>query len=313
MDSSYNHITVLLDEAVEALAVRPDGCYLDGTFGRGGHSRRILGKLGSAGRLLGFDKDPQAIATGQALAAEDGRFVVVQRSFAELGSEIVERNMAGKINGILLDLGVSSPQLDDPQRGFSFMNDGPLDMRMDPSRGVSAAEFIATAPVDEIARVFKEYGEERFSGRMARAVVERREIKPFERTADLAEVLKVANPAWEKGKNPATRAFQGLRIHVNNELGDLETGLDAALDALEVGGRLVVISFHSLEDRIVKLFMRRLVKGEDDHLPRNLPVRHQAFEPRIKVHGKAQFASEAELKINPRARSAVMRVAEKLR
>ncbi|SEL36609.1 16S rRNA (cytosine(1402)-N(4))-methyltransferase RsmH [Pseudomonas agarici] len=313
IDSGYNHITVLLDEAVEALAVRPDGCYLDGTFGRGGHSRRILGKLGSAGRLLGFDKDPQAIATGQALAAEDGRFVVVQRSFAELGSEIVERNMAGKINGILLDLGVSSPQLDDPQRGFSFMNDGPLDMRMDPSRGVSAAEFIATAPVEEIARVFKEYGEERFSGRMARAVVERREIKPFERTADLAEVLKVANPAWEKGKNPATRAFQGLRIHVNNELGDLETGLDAALDALEVGGRLVVISFHSLEDRIVKLFMRRLVKGEGDNLPRNLPVRHQAFEPRIKVHGKAQFASEAELKINPRARSAVMRVAEKLR
>ena len=313
IDSGFNHITVLLDEAVEALAVRADGCYLDGTFGRGGHSRLILSKLGPQGRLLGFDKDPQAIATGQALAAEDGRFVIVQRSFAELGAETLERGINGKVNGILLDLGVSSPQLDDPERGFSFMNDGPLDMRMDPSRGVSAAEFIASASAEEIARVFKEYGEERFAKRMANAVVARRETQPFERTADLAEVLKVANPAWEKGKNPATRAFQGLRIHVNNELGDLEAGLEAALDALEVGGRLVVISFHSLEDRIVKLFMRKLVKGEGDNLPRNLPVQHKHFEPKIKLIGKAQFASEAELKANPRSRSAVMRVAEKLR
>ncbi|WP_165840753.1 16S rRNA (cytosine(1402)-N(4))-methyltransferase RsmH [Pseudomonas sp. SDI] len=313
IDSGFNHITVLLDEAVEALAVRADGCYLDGTFGRGGHSRLILRHLGPDGRLLGFDKDPQAIANGQALAAEDGRFVIVQRSFAELGEEVAARGLAGKVNGILLDLGVSSPQLDDPERGFSFMNDGPLDMRMDPSRGVSAAEFIATAPAEEIARVFKEYGEERFAKRMANAVVARREITPFTRTADLAEVLKVANPAWEKGKNPATRAFQGLRIHVNNELGDLEAGLQAALDTLEIGGRLVVISFHSLEDRIVKLFMRKLAKGEADNLPRNLPVQHKPFEPKIKVHGKAQFASEAELKANPRSRSAVMRVAEKLR
>ncbi|WAH61329.1 16S rRNA (cytosine(1402)-N(4))-methyltransferase RsmH [Pseudomonas silvicola] len=313
MDSGFNHITVLLDEAVEALAIQGDGCYVDGTFGRGGHSRLILQHLGPQGRLLGFDKDPQAIATGQALAAEDGRFVIVQRSFAEMGSEIASQGLAGKVNGVLLDLGVSSPQLDDPERGFSFMNDGPLDMRMDPTRGVSAAEFIANAPAEEIARVFKEYGEERFAKRMANAVVARREVKPFERTADLAEVLKVANPAWEKGKNPATRAFQGLRIHVNNELADLEAGLEAALDSLEVGGRLVVISFHSLEDRIVKLFMRKLAKGEADNLPRNLPVRFQAFEPKIKVHGKAQFASEAELKANPRSRSAVMRVAEKLR
>jgi len=313
IDSGFNHITVLLDEAVEALAVRPDGCYLDGTFGRGGHSRLILQKLGPEGRLLGFDKDPQAIATGQALAAEDGRFVIVQRSFAEMGSEIAERGLAGKIDGVLLDLGVSSPQLDDPERGFSFMNDGPLDMRMDPDRGISAAEFVNTASQEEIARVFKEYGEERFSGRMARAVVERRDIKPFERTGDLAEVLKVANPAWEKGKHPATRTFQGLRIHVNNELGDLEAGLEAALESLAIGGRLVVISFHSLEDRIVKLFMRKLVKGEPDNLPRGLPVQHVAFEPKIKIHGKAQTASDAELKANPRSRSAVMRVAEKLR
>ncbi|EIK98035.1 16S rRNA m(4)C1402 methyltransferase [Pseudomonas sp. M47T1] len=313
IDSGFNHITVLLDEAVEALAIQGDGCYLDGTFGRGGHSRLILKHLGPQGRLLGFDKDPQAIATGQALAAEDGRFVIVQRSFAEMGSEIASQGLSGKVNGVLLDLGVSSPQLDDPERGFSFMNDGPLDMRMDPSRGVSAAEFIANAPAEEIARVFKEYGEERFAKRMANAVVARREVKPFERTGDLAEVLKVANPAWEKGKNPATRAFQGLRIHVNNELADLEAGLEAALESLEIGGRLVVISFHSLEDRIVKLFMRKLAKGEADNLPRNLPVRFQAFEPKIKVHGKAQFASEAELKANPRSRSAVMRVAEKLR
>ncbi|MEN4751830.1 16S rRNA (cytosine(1402)-N(4))-methyltransferase RsmH [Pseudomonas sp. Ps21-P2] len=312
-NSGFTHITVLLEEAVEALAVCADGCYLDGTFGRGGHSRLILQNLGPEGRLLGFDKDPQAIATGQTLAAEDGRFVIVQRSFAELGAEAQERGLAGKVSGILLDLGVSSPQLDDPERGFSFMNDGPLDMRMDPSRGISAAEFVNTAPAEEIARVFKEYGEERFSRRMAGAVVARRETQPFERTGDLAEVLKVANPAWEKGKNPATRAFQGLRIHVNNELGDLEAGLDAALDALEVGGRLVVISFHSLEDRIVKLFMRKLVKGEADNLPRNLPIRHQAFEPRIKLIGKAQFASDDETRANPRSRSAVMRVAEKLR
>ncbi|MCR4508709.1 16S rRNA (cytosine(1402)-N(4))-methyltransferase RsmH [Pseudomonas sp. 32.2.56] len=313
MTSSFRHITVLLDEAVEGLAVRANGCYLDGTFGRGGHSRLILEKLGPDGRLLGFDKDPLAIATGNALAAEDGRFVVVQRSFAELGDEVVARGLAGKVNGILLDLGVSSPQLDDAERGFSFMNDGPLDMRMNPDAGVSAAQFIATAAEEEIARVFKEYGEERFAKRMARAVVLRRTEQPFERTADLAQVLTVANPAWEKGKNPATRAFQGLRIHVNNELGDLERGLDAALETLEVGGRLVVISFHSLEDRIVKLFMRKHAKGEMDKLPRDLPIIPKAFEPRLKLIGKPVFASEAELAANPRSRSAVMRIAEKVR
>lgn len=311
--NSFSHITVLLEEAVEGLAVRADGTYIDGTFGRGGHSRLILKKLGDSGHLLGFDKDPLAIATGNTLAAEDGRFVVVQRSFAELSDETVVRGIHGKVSGVLLDLGVSSPQLDDAERGFSFMHDGPLDMRMDPSKGVSAQEFIATASAEEIARVFKEYGEERFAKRMARAVVERREIEPFTRTLDLAAVLTEANPAWEKGKNPATRAFQGLRIHVNNELGDLERGLDAALEALEVGGRLSVISFHSLEDRIVKQFMRRHAKGEADKLPRDLPIIPKAFEPRLKLLGKPQFASEAELKANPRSRSAVLRVAEKLR
>ncbi len=311
--SSLSHITVLLDEAVAALAVRPDGRYLDGTFGRGGHSRLLLRQLGPEGCLLGFDKDPQAIATGQALAAEDGRFVVIQRSFAELGEEVAQRGWSGTLSGILLDLGVSSPQLDDPERGFSFLNDGPLDMRMNPDRGISAAQWIATAAEEEIARVFKEYGEERFAKRMARAVVQRRNDKPFERTADLAQVLTAANPAWEKGKNPATRAFQGLRIFINNELGDLETGLEAALEALEVGGRLVVISFHSLEDRIVKQFMRRHAKGEADTLPRDLPIIPKAFVPRLKLLGKPRYASAEELKANPRSRSAVMRVAEKLR
>lgn len=311
--SSYNHVTVLLDEAVAALAVRPDGRYLDGTFGRGGHSRLLLRQLGPDGCLLGFDKDPLAIATGQALAAEDGRFVVVQRSFAELGAELAQRGWTGTLSGVLLDLGVSSPQLDDPERGFSFLHDGPLDMRMDPSRGVSAAQWIATANEDDIARVFREYGEERFAKRMARAVVQRRAVQPFERTADLAQVLTVANPAWEKGKNPATRAFQGLRIFINNELGDLEAGLEAALEALDVGGRLVVISFHSLEDRIVKQFMRRHAKGEADTLPRDLPIIPEKFVPRLKLLGKPQYASAQEVKANPRSRSAVMRVAEKLR
>jgi 16S rRNA (cytosine1402-N4)-methyltransferase len=313
MTSNFRHITVLLDEAVEGLAVRANGCYLDGTFGRGGHSRLILEKLGPAGRLLGFDKDPLAIATGNALAAEDGRFVVVQRSFAEMAEELAQRALGGQVSGILLDLGVSSPQLDDAERGFSFMNDGPLDMRMNPDAGVSAADFIASAAEEEIARVFKEYGEERFAKRMARAVVLRRAEQPFTRTADLAQVLTVANPAWEKGKNPATRAFQGLRIYINNELGDLERGLDAALENLEVGGRLVVISFHSLEDRIVKLFMRKHAKGEMDKLPRDLPIIPKAFEPRLRLIGKPVFASEAELAANPRSRSAVMRIAEKVR
>ncbi len=311
--SSYSHVTVLLEEAVDALAVQPSGCYLDGTFGRGGHSRLILQRLGANGRLLGFDKDPLAIAAGQALAAEDGRFVVVQRSFADMVQELAALGLDGKVDGILLDLGVSSPQLDDPERGFSFMNDGPLDMRMDPSRGVSAAQWINSAAEEEIARVFKEYGEERFAKRMARAVALRRAEQPFERTADLAKVLTVANPAWEKGKNPATRAFQGLRIHVNSELDDLQRGLQSALDVLAVGGRLVVISFHSLEDRMVKQFLRGQAKGEADQLPRNLPIIPKIFEPRVKLLGKPQFASDAETRANPRSRSAVMRVAEKLR
>ncbi len=309
--AEFKHVTVLLQEAIAALQVRADGCYVDGTFGRGGHSRLLLQGLGSAGRLLGFDKDPQAIAAGQQLAAEDARFAIVQRSFAELHDELQQRGLAGRLDGVLLDLGVSSPQLDDAGRGFSFMQDGPLDMRMNPAAGLSAADWLAQAPAEDIAHVFKTYGEERFARRMAQAIVTRRQQQPFTRTADLAAVVSAANPAWEKGKHPATRAFQGLRIHINNELGDLEQGLQAAVDCLAPGGRLVVISFHSLEDRIVKHFMRRLAKGEADNLPRHLPVRAQAFEPVLKLLGKPQYAGEQELAANPRARSAVMRVAEK--
>lgn len=304
---------MLLHEAIDALAIQPEGCYVDGTFGRGGHSRLLLQSLGANGELLGFDKDPQAIATAQQLENEDSRFHIVQRSFAELGEELQARCWVGKLNGVLLDLGVSSPQLDQADRGFSFQQDGPLDMRMNPNAGISVAQWLETVTQEELADVFKTYGEERFAKRMARAVVERQAEQPFTRTGDLAQVLKDANPAWEKGKHPATRAFQGLRIYINNELGDLERGLDAALESLAVGGRLVVISFHSLEDRIVKLFMRKHAKGEQDRLPRHLPIQAAVFEPRLKLLGKAQAASDAEVSANPRARSAIMRVAEKLR
>ncbi len=312
MNAEHKHISVLLDEAVQALGVQAGGCYVDGTFGRGGHSRLILQQLGAEGNLLGFDKDPEAIAAGEALAQEDGRFSIVQRSFAQMRDELEQRDLAGKVDGVLLDLGVSSPQLDDASRGFSFSHDGPLDMRMNPDAGISAADWLAQAPTEEIARVLKEYGEERFARRMAQAIVRRREDKPFTRTADLAEVISAANPAWEKGKHPATRAFQGLRIHINNELGDLELGLQAAVDCLAPSGRLVVISFHSLEDRIVKQFMRKLVRGEADNLPRHLPVRPEPFVPVVRLLGKPQYAGQQELQANPRARSAVMRVAEKL-
>ncbi|MEH6508160.1 16S rRNA (cytosine(1402)-N(4))-methyltransferase RsmH [Halopseudomonas aestusnigri] len=307
--SSYSHISVLLNEALDALAIQPDGIYIDGTFGRGGHSRALLARLGSEGRLIAFDKDPEAIRAGEQLAAEDGRFVVVQRSFAEMADEMRARGLHGRISGVLLDLGVSSPQLDDPTRGFSFLNDGPLDMRMNPGVGQSAADWVNSASEADIATVLKEYGEERFSKRMARAVVTRRAVQPFTRTGDLAAVIKEANPAWEKGKHPATRAFQGIRIFINRELDDLADGLRAALDVLAPAGRLAVISFHSLEDRMVKQFMRREAKGAP--IPRDLPIRDIDIPVSINLVGKAIKPSAAEIDANPRARSAVLRIAEK--
>ncbi len=308
--SDAQHITVLLNEAVEALVTDTSGFYVDGTFGRGGHSGLILQQLALDGRLLGIDKDLAAIATANARFGSDARFAIAHGSFAELAALIDERGMTGKVTGVLLDLGVSSPQLDEAERGFSFMQDGPLDMRMDQTCGQSAAEWVNSAGEDEITWVLKEFGEERFAKRMARAIIAERQKQPFTRTKHLAEVIKEANPAWEKGKHPATRAFQAIRIQVNNELGDLESVLDQALTVLAPGGRLVVISFHSLEDRVVKRFIRRQELG--DPVPKGLPIRDDQLNKRMRSLGKAIKASDAEVNANVRSRSAVMRVAEKL-
>ena len=308
--SSFVHESVLLDGAVDALLVDPAGAYLDGTFGRGGHSRLILSRLAPEGRLLAIDRDPQALA--EAASIDDARFGIERGEFARLGEIASAHDLHGRLSGILLDVGVSSPQLDDPERGFSFMRDGPLDMRMDPDHGESAADWLARAKAEDIAWVFKTHGEERFAKRLARAIVERRQERPFTRTGDLAEVIKTAHPAWEKGKHPATRAFQALRIHVNGELDQLDAALDAALEALAPGGHLVVISFHSLEDRRVKRFIREHVRG-DTHLPRGMPIRDDQLNRRLEAVGKARRASAAEVEANPRARSAVMRVARKLK
>jgi 16S rRNA (cytosine1402-N4)-methyltransferase len=308
--SDSPHQTVLLNEAVDALIQDVDGFYVDGTFGRGGHSARILERLSEKGRLLGIDKDADAIAVAHERFAGDARFEIAQGSFAALAELVDARGMTGKVQGLLLDLGVSSPQLDEAERGFSFLNDGPLDMRMDRSSGQSAAEWLAEAPEAEIARVLKEYGEERFGKRMAQALVSARAEQPITRTSQLAEIVKAANPAWEKGKHPATRAFQGIRIHVNNELSDLEAILAQALTVLAPGGRLVVISFHSLEDRLVKRFIRRQEKGQP--LPAGLPVRDEQLDRTLKSVGKAVRASDIEVGANVRSRSAIMRVAEKL-
>ncbi len=304
------HITVLLHEAVAALVTDPEGFYVDGTFGRGGHSALIMQQLSADGRLLGIDKDLAAIATANTRFADDARFAIAHGSFAELAQLVEARGMTGKIAGVLLDLGVSSPQLDEAERGFSFMHDGPLDMRMDQTRGQSAADWINTASEDDIVWVFKEYGEERFAKRMARAIIAERQKAPFTRTKHLAEVIKEANPAWEKGKHPATRAFQAIRIQVNSELIDLDSVLEQALAVLAPGGRLVVISFHSLEDRAVKRFIRRQELG--DPVPKGLPIRDDQLNKRMRSIGKAVKASDDEVNANPRSRSAVMRVAEKL-
>lgn len=304
------HITVLLNEAVEALVTDTSGFYVDGTFGRGGHSGLILQSLAADGHLLGIDKDLAAIATANARFGSDSRFAIAHGSFAELASLVEARGVKGKVTGVLLDLGVSSPQLDEAERGFSFMQDGPLDMRMDQTRGQSAADWVNTASEEDIAWVLREYGEERFAKRMARAIVTERQKTPFTRTRHLAEVIKEANPVWEKGKHPATRAFQAIRIQVNNELGDLDAVLEQALEVLAPGGRLVVISFHSLEDREVKRFIRRQEQG--DPVPKGLPIRDDQLNKRMRSLGKAIKASEEEVKVNVRSRSAVMRVAEKL-
>lgn len=310
MSGALQHETVLLEPAIDALLSVVDGVYVDGTFGRGGHSLRILQRLNEQGRLLAFDKDPAAVHVARERFAADSRFEIVRRSFAEMREVAQQRGLAGKVSGVLLDLGVSSPQLDDPQRGFSFVSDGPLDMRMNPQEGISAAQWIAEASELEIADVIYRYGEERFSRRMARAIVARRQVAPITGTLELAEIIKQANPAWEKHKHPATRAFQAIRIHVNRELDDLQSVLTQALEVLQPGGRLVVISFHSLEDRIVKQFINEQVRGDD--YPAGIPIKSVDLNPRLLKLGKAIKADAREVAANPRARSAIMRVAEKL-
>jgi 16S rRNA (cytosine1402-N4)-methyltransferase len=311
MRNELQHRTVLLEEAVAALVTRADGVYVDGTFGRGGHSRLVLDKLGQAGRLIAFDKDPLAIATAQQIG--DPRFGIVHESFASLRTAIAERGIE-RVSGVLLDLGVSSPQVDDPERGFSFRADGPLDMRMDPTRGESAADWLARATVQEMTEVIRNYGEERFAFQIAKALVARRaesdRLGPLVSTGELAQIVANVVKTREKGKDPATRTFQAIRIHINQELAELQVVLEAALSLLEQGGRLVVISFHSLEDRIVKRFMQ--AHSNAPAVDRRLPIRAVDLpSPPLKLIGRI-FASDAEVAANPRARSAVMRVAERI-
>ncbi len=306
----WEHSPVLIDEVLEALKPRPDGIYIDGTFGRGGHAQAILARLGPAGRLLAIDCDPQAVAAAGARFGADARFTIVRGRFSMLAQLVDERGWSGRVDGIVLDLGVSSPQLDEAERGFSFLRAGPLDMRMDPDCGESAAQWLNRAAEADIARVLRECGEERFARRIARAICHERSAQPIETTAQLAAIVAAAVPTREPGKHPATRTFQALRIHVNRELEQLAAVLPQALAALRPGGRLAVVSFHSLEDRMVKQFLRDEARG--DRFPPDLPVPKSALAPRLRLIGKAIHPAAAEIERNPRARSAVLRVAERL-
>ena len=307
MSGVLSHQTVLLDEAVAALVVKPAGTYVDGTFGRGGHSRAILSHLGPGGRLLALDRDPQAIEVARAI--NDSRLTVLHHCFGELATALSAADVDA-VDGVLLDVGVSSPQIDAGERGFSFRFDAPLDMRMDTTQGETAAEFLAVAEIREITEVIRNYGEERFAFQIAKKIVAARSERPLTTTGELAALVREAVRTREPGQDPATRTFQALRIHVNQELEQLTLVLPQALDRLKPGGRLVVISFHSLEDRIVKRFMRD--QASPDTLPKNLPLRSVDLpQPKLRLVGKPVRAGSAEVANNPRARSAVMRVAEK--
>jgi 16S rRNA (cytosine1402-N4)-methyltransferase len=302
------HQTVLLEEAVKALLVKPEGIYVDATFGRGGHSREILARLGPGGRLIALDRDPQAVAAAAQLS--DPRFAIVHAGFGGL-KDVLQRSGIGRVNGVLLDLGISSPQIDEAERGFSFRFDGPLDMRMDTSRGQTAAQWLEQASEQEIGEVIRRYGEERFAKQIARAIVAARSSGPVDRTRQLAQIVAKAVPAREPSQDPSTRTFQAIRIYINKELEELEVVLPQCVEMLDIGGRLVVISFHSLEDRIVKQFMR--AEAQPGNLPPRLPLRaSQLPKPRLHLVGKPVFPSDAEVASNPRSRSAVMRTAERL-
>ncbi len=314
--SAPDHITVLLHEAVDGLALKEDGIYIDATFGRGGHSRLILSKLSANGRLIAIDRDPRAIAEAQKI--QDPRFHIEHNSFSAIPEICEKLGLTGKIDGILLDLGVSSPQLDDAERGFSFMKDGPLDMRMDTTKGLSAAQWLQQVSEQDLAWVLKTFGEERFAKRIAQAIVGynksavEKNSEILNRTLQLAELIAQSVPFKDKHKHPATRSFQAIRIYINSELEELESLLQSALTVLAPKGRLSVISFHSLEDRMVKHFMRKQSKGED--IPKGLPLREDQIERRqtLKTIGKAIQPSDEEIAFNPRSRSAVLRIAERI-
>jgi 16S rRNA (cytosine1402-N4)-methyltransferase len=307
--SSNAHVPVLLGPVLDGLKLKPDGCYVDGTFGRGGHSRGILRQLGENGRLIAIDRDPQAAAAVAEDLAEDPRFELIRGDFAQLETFIAARNLVGQVDGLLLDLGVSSPQLDEADRGFSFLRDGPLDMRMDPDSGVPASAWLAAVDEQELKLVLKKFGEEKYAHRIARAIVAARDDAPISRTAQLARIVEEARPARGEKIHPATRTFQAIRIAINDELGQLEAVLRQAVNVLKRGGRLCVISFHSLEDRIVKRFMRDASREPEQYrgMP-NVPAEHR---PKLMIIGKAIAATPAEIAANPRARSARLRIAER--
>ncbi|WP_419148491.1 16S rRNA (cytosine(1402)-N(4))-methyltransferase RsmH [Pseudoalteromonas 'SMAR'] len=310
MSAEFKHISVLMAETLDALAIKPEGTYIDGTFGRGGHSGEILKRL-TTGRLQAIDQDPQAIQAAQKFA-DDERFSIARSRFSNIKAVAEQAGILGQVDGILLDIGVSSPQLDDADRGFSFMKDGPLDMRMDPDSGRSAAQWLAEAELEEMVFVIKKYGEEKFATRIARKIIEVREHTDITTTAQLAALIDDAVPVKDKHKHPATRTFQAIRIYINSELEEIQTALQASLEVLKPGGRLVVISFHSLEDRIVKQFIKKQSKGEA--IPRGLPLTDEQLKKNLtlKAVGKAIKPSSEEITQNPRARSSVLRVAEKL-
>lgn len=315
MTESFQHISVLLNESIDGLNIKPDGIYIDGTFGRGGHSRTILSKLGENGRLYSIDRDPTAIAEAQKI--DDPRFTIIHGPFSGMEQYAQTHELVEKVDGVLLDLGVSSPQLDDAERGFSFMKDGPLDMRMNPTTGLSAAQWLAEAEAEDISWVLKEFGEERFAWRIAKAIVQYRENEenePLTRTSQLAKLISDVSPSREKKKHPATRSFQAIRIYINSELEEIDTALKGALKILAPEGRLSIISFHSLEDRMVKRFMRKESKGPE--VPHGIPMTEEQIKAlgsaALKTVGKAIKPSSNEVEANSRSRSSVLRVAEKL-
>ena len=307
--SSNAHVPVLLGPVLQGLKIKPDGCYVDGTFGRGGHSREILKQLGDAGRLIAIDRDPQAIAAAPASLTADPRFELIRGEIAQFETFMDERGLVGKVDGLLFDLGVSSPQLDEADRGFSFMRDGPLDMRMDPDSGRSASEWLATVDEQELKHVLRKYGEENNASRIARAIVQARAEAPISRTAQLARIVEEAAPKRGQKKHPATKTFQAIRIAINGELEQLEAVLAQSVGVMRKGARLCVISFHSLEDRIVKRFMRDASRESEQY--RGMPSVPAEFQPKLRTIGKAISATNEEIDANRRARSARLRIAER--